>query len=225
MEELRARLHGARTRAAAHEARRQDRAAVITRLEAELADLQSEEELLAKVEQLLLLVSSKVLGRSITTIDKLVTTGLRLVFEDQSLEFKTSVEKYRGKTAIKFRLLEDGADAPLLDAYGGGVLAVASVLLRVVSITILGLRRVLFLDESLSHLSAQYIPNASRLMRKLCEELGFSIVMVTHQPEFAAHADMHYRAVRKQNATVFEVVRGEDDHGGKTATQSSESER
>lgn len=200
---LRERLTEADRRVSRMEARRAEKTEQLEALVKELAHLERESDLLEKTEQTLLHISTKILGQSTGLIEKLVTAGLHLVFEDQKLEFRTQTEKYRGKTAVKFQLLEDGRTAPLMDAYGGGVLVVVGVLLRATTIMILGLRRILFLDETLSHLSEQYVDNASRLLRKLCDELDFDVVLVTHQPEFAAHANYHYQAERKGNAAVF----------------------
>jgi len=186
------------------EALNQDREDRWTRLRGEILRLSTEVELLTKVEHVLLMLGQRVLGQSTTTIDQLVTAGLRLVFEDQRLEFRTHVDKYRGKTSVEFELLEDGKRAPIMDSYGGGVLVTAGLLLRTTTIIVLGLRRILLLDETLSHLSDQYVPNASQLMKKLCEELDFTIILVSHQPEFATHADTHYRASRKNGTTTFE---------------------
>jgi len=186
------------------EGRRDEAIRSLSALEGELVELSSDIELLTKVEQTLLHISTKVLGQSTKNIDKLVTVGLRLVFEDQNLEFTTSTEQYRGKTAIKFQLLENGRSAPMMDAYGGGVLVIVGVLLRTFTTMSLGMRRILFLDETLAHLSEQYIDNASRLLKKLCDELDFTIIMVTHQPEFAAHATLSYKAFARGGETVFE---------------------
>lgn len=169
----------------------------------EVEQLTADADLLTKTEQVLLHISTKLLGQSTQTVDKLLTTGLRIVFDDQNLEFRTVTDKMRGKTAIKFQLLDNGRSTPIMDSYGGGVLVVAGVLLRVVTITALGLRRVLFLDESLSMVSSQYLDNTSRLLRKLCDELDFQIVLVTHQEELAAHATSRYRAEAQGGATVF----------------------
>lgn len=190
-------------RVAALEAKKAERAQILKDLERETKLLTEESDLLTKTEQTLLHISTRLLGQSTKTIDKLVSAGLRLVFDDQNLEFRTLTDKSRGKTAIKFQLLDDGRATPIMDSYGGGVLVTAGVLLRVVTITTLGMKRVLFLDETLSHLSENYVDNASRLLRKLCDELDFDIIMVTHQPEFAAHANVRYKADRKAGTTVL----------------------
>lgn len=173
----------------------------------ELQDLGKEAEILEKVEQVLLSVSTRVLGKSVDVIDHLVTAGLKLVFEDQQLEFKTYVEKARGKTAVRFELLDKGKAFPLLESYGGGVLVIVGVLLRVVTILVCDMRRVLFLDETLSHLSDQYIGPASRMMKDLCARLDFTIVMISHAEEFATYADFHYNAEDRGNGLQLKLIR------------------
>lgn len=192
------------------EALREERLSKLRKLENECKDLIEEISLLTRVDQVLLAVSSRVLGQSTTMIDKLVTSGLRITFDDQQLEFRAKVDRYRGKTSVVFDLFQDGHLAPIMDSYGGGVLVVAGVLLRVVVIIALKMRRVLLLDESLSHLSEAYIPNASRLLKKLCDELNFTIVMVSHQTGFAEYADCHFEAVRgsREEGTKIRLVKG-----------------
>lgn len=184
---------------------RGERLSEVKKLETEVEKLTDEVDLLDKVEQVLQTVSSKVLGQSTATIDKLVSAGLKIVFDDQKLEFKTTVDKFRGKTSIKFELFENGQTAPLMESYGGGVLVLVGVLLRVVTIIVLGQRRILLLDESLAHLSDQYHANASALLKKLCKELDFTILMVTHQEGFVQHSDRHYVAKKTPAGTVFEL--------------------
>lgn len=182
-----------------------DRLTRVEKLTKELTQLKSNVDNIAKAEQVLLFLSSTILGKSTKTIDKLLTNGFRLVFDDQNLTFATSIDKYRGKTSVKFELLEDGRSVPIMDSYGGGVIVIAGLLLRVATIMLLNLRKVIFLDESLSHLSEQYHSNASRLIRQLCEKLDFTIVMVTHQPAFAEHAHYHFLATKTASGTNFTV--------------------
>lgn len=180
----------------------------VIRLEKELEVLTTEIDLLGKVDQTLQAVSAQVLGQSTQTIDQLVTAGLKSVFTDQKLEFRTVVDKFRGKTSIRFELFEDGQTAPLMDSFGGGVLSMIGVLLRVTTIIVLGHRRILFLDESLSHLSEQYVPSASAMLKKICSDLDFTVLMVTHEPLFAQHANRHYEAKKKAGSTMFEEQTG-----------------
>lgn len=208
LEDLRESLARTDRKIVAQEALLKERQGKLDALLNELSFLTGEVMLLSKVDQVLLAVSGKVLGQSTATIDKLVTSGLRITFDDQNLEFRTKVDRYRGKTSVEFVLFKDGKTAPIMDSYGGGVLVVAGVLLRVVVIMALGLRRVLLLDESMSHLSREYVPNASKLLRKLCEELDFVIIVVSHESEFAECAHRHYEAYHdgQTNSTKFRLV-------------------
>lgn len=171
-----------------------DRKSTLERLKSDVFELGQEIALLEKVGVCLQQINSTIMSQSVELIDKLITSGLVIVFPDQILDFKTRVVRERGRTAIKFDLYQNGTLLKLQDACGGGVLCVIGILLRVVTILMLGMKRVLFLDESLSHLSIQYIPNAAKLLQKICKELGFTILMVTHQPEFTSFADRHYEA-------------------------------
>lgn len=178
----------------------------LSSLEALVSSLKKEALVLASTEAALTTISNKVMSDSVTPIDDLVTRGIRHVFNDMNLEFKTKVEKSRGKTAVKFMLFQDGRECPILMSYGGGVVVVAGVLIRVVTIMTLKARRVLFLDETLAHVSKKYVPALSQLLRELCSALDFTIMMVTHTEEFAEYADTHYRAKPSANGTVFEKV-------------------
>lgn len=174
----------------------------------EIQTLSKDLELNQQAEYLLQHLSTQTLTQSVKTIDQLVTTGLRLVFDDLNLEFKTELDRSRGKTSVKFKLLEDGREAPILSSYGGGPLVLCGVLLRVVTIITLHFNRILLLDESLSHISAEYQANTSAFLKKICQELEFTIIMVTHAPAFAEHADHHYEAKRRQGGgTVFEETK------------------
>lgn len=187
------------------------------KLEMECKELSERVTNIAKSEQVLMLMSQEILGKSTATIDDLLTNGLRAVFNDQSLTFKTTIDKYRGRTAVKFQLLENGYSKPLMESYGGGPLAMAALLLRIATIILLDMRRVLFLDETLAHLSEAYHANASKLLKSLCRELDFQIVMITHQPAFAEYADNHYEVTPSHAGPIFTRV-----NPGKAASKGQE---
>lgn len=185
------------------ESRKQDREKQLQSIIKEVQTLAEDIYLLDRVDQALLAISTKVLGKTLGTTDALVSAGLKLVFDDMNLKFSTKLDKLRGKTAVKFEVDHDGKQFPLLESYGGGVLAIVGVLLRVTTIMALGCRRFLILDETLAHLSEQYIGNASKLLNKICEDLGFTVIMVTHASEFATYANVHYVVGTKGGQTIM----------------------
>lgn len=190
---------------------RDDRQRRVDALKTEIDVLQAEAKLIEQAENVLIELGKRTVGDSTSTLNKLVSLGLKLTFPDQDLELKTRIDKSRGKTAISFDLYDRGRTFPIDDSFGGGVLAIAGFLLRVSIITTLKMRRVLLLDETFAHLANEYIPNASALLRKIADELHFTIIMITHQPEFASSAHLRYKASRRGGVTIIKPV-GNSSH-------------
>jgi DNA repair ATPase RecN len=141
------------------------------------------------------------------TIESLVTYGLRTIF-DEDLSFHLQQSVKRGATEVEFIVrttLADGTtiDTGLLDARGGGLVSVVGFLLRLV-ILLLSKQPspTLFLDETFSHVSAEYLDRVAEFLRELADKTKVQIVMVTHQPELAANADVVYRFALQDGRTV-----------------------
>ncbi len=199
------RLQGFDRQIAGLEALRAERERRLRDFVKEVEALEAEVVLLTASERVLQVLAVKTVAASTEHTDRLVTMGLKAVFHDLHLEFQTKVGKARGKTAAEFQLLENGKPFPIEDSFGGGVLAVVGVLLRVCVIVNLKLRRVLILDETLAHLSDAYHHSASELLRSLAEKLGFQILMVTHSAGFTQAADRHYHAKKTTDGLVLEL--------------------
>lgn len=132
-------------------------------------------------------------------IEGLVTRGLQAIFEPNlSLVISTSV---KGKSTVTEFLIRTQVDEEnffetnVMDARGGGLVAVVGFLLRV---TVLLLtqpegKRFLLIDESFAHLSEEYRSGVSSFLRELVDEAGLQIVMVTHDPELGEHATSSLR--------------------------------
>ena len=149
-------------------------------------------------------------------VERLVTDGLRAVFEREDLAFRFKFELGRSgqmtatpvlSTAIGDKTVETTAT----DARGGGVLDVAAFLLRTVMLCLMRPRldRVMFCDEIFKHLSRDHLGNAAALLRRLSEKLGVQIVMVTHKDEFVDTADRVFDVSIRDGVTKIKV-RSED---------------
>jgi DNA repair ATPase RecN len=130
-------------------------------------------------------------------IEELVTRGLQTIF-DESLSFHI-LQSTKGKSAsvefvVRTQLLNGQAvDTPVMDARGGGLAATIGFLLRVVVMLLRRQENILILDETFAMVSAEYLPALGEFVRQLVDKTDLQIVMVTHQPEFAAYADKVYR--------------------------------
>jgi DNA repair exonuclease SbcCD ATPase subunit len=136
---------------------------------------------------------SRVSEGGIQKIEEMVTTGLNLTFPDMDLKFV--IEKKTGARGNSYRFLvkEGEVAGPVSDTFGGGVVNVTQFLLRVIMIQRFGLARFMALDETFANVSEDYLPRVSELLRSLCDDEQFKILLVTHQPRLAAAADSVYR--------------------------------
>ena len=147
------------------------------------------------------------------TIEKLVTRGLQQIFDD-TLSFHIIQKVKANSASVEFIVrtaLPDGGivDTPVMDARGGGLAATIGFLLRVVILLLKGGQsqdNILVIDESFSHVSAEYLPAVSEFLRELVEKTGLQIIMVTHQDELTEAADTVYRFSARDGKTVVEEL-------------------
>jgi DNA repair exonuclease SbcCD ATPase subunit len=120
-------------------------------------------------------------------ISAIVTRCLEAVLGEDSYQFRIDFTQKRGRTEAELIFERDGLridDA--LESLGGGICDLTSMALRIACL-VLSLprkRKVLFLDEPMRHLSANYRPLAAEFLRALAMELSIQIVLVTHHANF-----------------------------------------
>lgn len=133
-----------------------------------------------------------------TKIEELVTRGLVTIFGDD-LSFHV-LQTQRGKTPeVKFIVRSQAGsktvETPVMDARGGGLAAVVGFLLRLVVMLLSKdvKEPVLVLDESFSHVSAEYEQPLAEFIKELVDKTRVQIIMVTHSDAFSEFADKRYR--------------------------------
>jgi len=160
-------------------------------------DLRQRSEALARAIEVLNSYADERQDELQRKVETLVTHGLQTIFGPElSFHVNTGTKGKLTATTFVVRSQVDGSsiDTPVMDARGGGVAAVIGFLLRLVILLLHpGVRPTLFLDESFSHLSADYEPALAQFIKELCERTGVQIVLVTHSYAFDDAADMAYR--------------------------------
>lgn len=140
-------------------------------------------------------------------IENIVNEGLLAVFsEDIKIKITSAIK--RDKTEYHIDIIQNGVHGTQ-ESFGGGVLAVISLCLRVVMIIYCKRDRILFLDESLGFVSEVYQPNLSNFISQLCKRLGFNITLISHQPKMTAYADRIYEACKGKDGTEFRLTTSE----------------
>lgn len=135
--------------------------------------------------------------------EQLISYGLQLVFGDHFKQFRLNAGVERNQVVLNPTLVfevDDGVEVTsgVMGAHGGGPSDVIGFMLKLLTVIFNGrdkVRPILLLDETFSHLSAEYLPAMAAVIRRMVDELGsdLQIVLVTHQKEFAEVADVAYR--------------------------------
>lgn len=160
----------------------------VASLEASLEGDRVRGELLKRASLVLGQVVEVVSVKNLERVEGIVNSALRDIFFDMDLRFKLVSEVKRGVNVVRVELCEGGVEG-CLSSFGGGVLAVVAMVLKVVFNRFAGRASFLAFDESLAFLSEKYIAGASRFIRGLSVEFGMPLVFVTHQGELAKEAD------------------------------------
>lgn len=140
-------------------------------------------------------------------IENIVNEGLKVVFSD-NIEIKIISSILNNKTTYHIDITQNGVHGTQ-ESFGGGVLAVISLCLRVVMIIYCKRDRILFLDESLGFVSEIYQPSLSNFISQLCKRLGFDITLISHQPRMTSYADRIYEAYKGKDGTEFRLTTSE----------------
>jgi len=141
-------------------------------------------------------------------VQELVTYGLKTVFTDQDLKFHINIEPKYGSISTSFKTEMVGvAEGNVLESFGGGVVNIESFLLRIITLFQTKLSPFLFLDETFSNVSEEYVENCSLLLKNLCEKLGLTIFLITHNELMLSHADKVYKASSVKNKLYLEGVK------------------
>jgi DNA repair exonuclease SbcCD ATPase subunit len=146
--------------------------------------------------------------------EQIITYGFNVVFGEGVYRFKIGGPELKGnEITLSFDIVERVGDIDYnRDPYnemGGGVADVLSFLLQFVVLFLSKdkVRPVLFLDESMKHLSNEFRPAMASLMRELAERTAVQIVMVTHENLFLEAADTAYQFYKVGLATQAERLK------------------
>lgn len=167
------------------------------------AKLDSEE--LQQVEATIAAITNRVHGDAIESLRRILNYGIQYAYrQDVSI---TVDDGLRGTTPTLRISVSDGSVDALdpRDSHGGGLAQIVGFLSRTAFISTLGFRRVLVMDEPFSAVSEEFLEPLSELLQSIVTDLGFQIILVTHQTSLAEAADRVYRVTGKGEMSL---VRG-----------------
>lgn len=160
--------------------------------------LENEDELLELVANLIRRLIDTEVTDGVRAVERLQTEGLQEIFHDQGLSVRSVVEESRGKISVSLltqRPLQDGSmvEGSAENSFGGSVLTMQSVLMRITVIFRRNLRPLLLLDETLAAVASQYVDRAARFLSALSKSLGLDILLVSHDEALVGASDRAYK--------------------------------
>jgi DNA repair ATPase RecN len=175
--------------------------AVLERTRRELQECNDQLETLNQACVVLKTVGEQQREKTVSTFERVVTLALKEIF-DSPYAFKIEVTSDK-RVQTKFKLLHGEEELDLMTAVGGGILNVVSFVLKVLILASIRPRRqqIMYLDEQFNNVSADYRPRVAKLLKSFSEQLGMQFVMITHQSEFAAEADIVYHLSKGSDGT------------------------
>lgn len=193
--------------------RRDEVASRIKETNSSIRSLENEEQLCLLVAELFRQMIDAEVTAGVQAVESLLTEGLSAVFADQQITVRSEVGTSRGKVSVDLITSQKQPDGTIsegstIDAFGGAVTTVQSVLLRLIVVMRRGLRPVLLLDESLPAFDANYVDNMGKFLRLLCERMGVDILLVTHNPALVEASHRAYRIRRTPKGAKFDLVGG-----------------
>jgi hypothetical protein len=183
----------------------------INKLDKEIKDRDIEIFNMQSANLLLEKISEEEVEKGINTYIALLDEGLKAIFPEQEVGLKAEIDKVRGKVSVRLKTTFKGADgleieSESLDAFGGAVATIQSLLLRVALILKRGLRPLLVLDETFAPVDENRIPLLVDFLKVLCNKLDMDILCVSHNSILTDNADIAYRIKPTANGAVFEKI-------------------
>jgi DNA repair exonuclease SbcCD ATPase subunit len=176
--------------------------------------LRRTEELQIEVDELrcvqdILQVASKLMYENLSVkLGHIITEGLLLVFPESELEFCVSFVERRNQIECDLYLQDaEGTKYDVINSVGGGITDFVSILLRIVFIALSQNVNVIFADEPGKFISRDKIHDATMFLAKVCDDLDFSLVVVTHITEMVEAAKAVYQVRRASRVSTTRKLR------------------
>lgn len=139
-------------------------------------------------------------------VEQLVTQGLRSIFENSTIQFNIDFVTKRNQVEAEFSLSreEDGAriQGDILSTYGGGVVDVISISLRIIIMQLMKVKGPLVLDEPGKMISAQFISAFGKFLTEVSNTFDRQIIMITHNDKLTEFAN-NIIEVRQTNGVSY----------------------
>lgn len=177
-----------------------------------IKQLEDEEELLTLVGNLIRTLIDSEVTEGVQAVEKLQTEGLQEIFFDQNLTVRSEIEESRGKVSVTFLTARERKDGSVVEgvadqSFGGSVLTMQSILMRITVIFRRNMRPLLLLDETLAAVANKYVDRAAKFLSTLSQRLGLDILLISHDEALIGASQNAYRVTYVRDQAKFKKIR------------------
>lgn len=163
-------------------------------LDEELNTLQENKNLLEKSKPYIDDLIDRFSETTLKKLEDLLTLGVSRIFQDRDYRVEIKVSEKRSSKCAELYLIDSGHAFLMRDScVAGGILVVVGFLIQAFYVANLDIAKILFLDEALSNISTQYLDNFFSFVKELSQQIGLTVVLITHDTRFLEYADRIYR--------------------------------
>ena len=121
-------------------------------------------------------------------IEDIISMALEYILDDP-YKFELDFVVKRNKTECDIYFVRDGKRIKPIDQSGGGAVDIASFASRIALWSLGDTDNVLVFDEPFKFVSREYQLKVGELLKKLSDQLGLQILMVSHNSNFIQQSD------------------------------------
>jgi len=187
-------IHNCRVRLTELATEKKLKEAEVTKLQVRVDELDIVVEELRVVLDVLQTASKLMYSNLSVKLGAIITEGLSLVFPESDLSFVIEFVERRNQIEADVYLMDvDGNQYDPVDGVGGGITDFISLLFRITYVKLSNYRDFIAVDEPAKFISRDKMPEAAIFLAKICKDLQFELLCVTHVPELAECANRIYK--------------------------------
>ena len=133
-------------------------------------------------------------------IEDIISMALEYILDDP-YKFELDFVVKRNKTECDIYFVRDGKRIKPIDQSGGGAVDIASFASRIALWSLGDTDNVLVFDEPFKFVSREYQLKVGELLKKLSDQLGLQILMVSHNSNFIQQSDNIIEIYKEQNVS------------------------
>lgn len=165
-------------------------------MELKLQNLIKEEHQYEKAVELMKSIIEGMSQSQVRHLEELINSALSTIFFDRTYYVELVVTELRNTNNLQIILSEVNDEGQFvktkLEDNGYGVKSIIGFILQVYYILYHKQYPILFMDESFTNLSKQYLPYLKTLINDLANKYGFIFVLVTHDTDIKLLSDRTY---------------------------------